>query len=86
MTKEQEVLDEILEELTRARNKFPGKNVTFAALVEEVGEVATAIFEESRSNVRKEAIQVAVMACRLILDGDETYEPWRKEKGLDTLA
>ena len=86
MTKEQEVLDEILEELTRARNKFPGKNVTFAALVEEVGEVATAIFEESRDNVRKEAIQVAVMACRLILDGDETYEPWRKEKGLDTLV
>ena len=86
MTKEQEVLDEILEELTRARNKFPGKNVTFAALVEEVGGVATAIFEEPRSNVRKEAIQVAVMACRLILDGDETYEPWRKEKGLDTLV
>lgn len=86
MTKEQKVLNEILEELTRARNKFPGKNVTFAALVEEVGEVATAIFEESRDNVRKEAIQVAVMACRLILDGDETYEPWRKEKGLDTLV
>lgn len=86
MTKEQEVMNEILAELTRAREKFPGKNVTFAALVEEVGEVATAIFEESRGNVRKEAIQVAVMACRLILDGDETYEPWRKEKGLDTLV
>ena len=86
MTKEEKVMGEILAELTRAREKFPGKNVTFAALVEEVGEVATAIFEESRENVRKEAIQVAVMACRLILDGDETYEPWRKEKGLDTLV
>ena len=86
MTSEQKVLDEILTELTKARTKFPGKNVTFAALVEEVGEVATAIFEESRENVRKEAIQVAVMAIRLILDGDEVYEPWRKEKGLDTLV
>ena len=43
MTKEQEVLDEILEELTRARNKFPGKNVTFAALVEEHRELASKI-------------------------------------------
>ena len=38
-----DLLSEILRELSRARAKFPGKNVTFAALVEEVGELATAL-------------------------------------------
>ena len=82
---EDALCSEILAELTRARAKFPGKNVTFAALVEEVGELATATFEESADRVRKEAVQVAVMAMRMILDGDHCYEPWRAEKGLDPL-
>ena len=77
--------DEILSELKRARAKFPGKNVTFAALVEEVGELATAIFEESRDRVRKEATQVAVMAMRVVLDGDHCFDHWRAEKNLDPL-
>ena len=81
----QALLEEIEAELERARAKFPGDNVTFAALVEEVGELATATFEESRANVRKEAIQVAVMAMRMVLDGDHTYEPWRASNGLDPL-
>lgn len=77
---------EILNELIRARTKFPGENVTFAALVEEVGELATATFEESRANVRKEAVQVAVMAMRMVLDGDHTFDTWRASKGLDPLT
>lgn len=81
-----DLTQEIANELARAREKFPGKNVTFAALVEEVGELATAIFEESADRVRKEAIQVAVMAMRVVLDGDHTYEPWRRERGLDPLT
>lgn len=85
MTEEERLSNEILAELNRARTKFPGKNVTFAALVEEVGELATALFEESSDRVRKEAVQVAVMAMRVILDGDHVYEPWRAEKGLDPL-
>ena len=52
MTKDAELMNEIFAELGRARTKFPGKNVTFAALVEEVGELATATFEESRDRVR----------------------------------
>lgn len=44
--------DDILAELQRARAKFPGRNVTFAALVEEVGELATATFEESAMRVK----------------------------------
>ncbi len=82
---EQRLADDILAELVRARTKFPGKNVTFAALVEEVGELATATFEESREKVRKEAIQVAVMAMRMVLDGDHTFDDWRAGKGLDPL-
>lgn len=83
---EQELADDILAELVRARAKFPGKNVTFAALVEEVGELATATFEESRERVRKEAVQVAVMAMRMVLDGDHTFDDWRESKGLDPLT
>lgn len=80
------LLNEIDAELGRARAKFPGKNVTFAALVEEVGELATATFEEPRANVRKEAVQVAVMAIRMVLDGDHTFDDWRASKNLDPLT
>ncbi len=79
------LLTEIRQELIRARAKFPGKNVTFAAMIEEVGEVATAIFEEPRENVRKEAVQLAVMAMRIVLDGDHTFDAWRASHGLDAL-
>jgi NTP pyrophosphatase (non-canonical NTP hydrolase) len=85
LTPEDRVLGEILAELERARAKFPGDNVTTLALVEEVGELAKATFSESRAAVRKEAVQVAVMAMRVILDGDATLDEWRKTKGLDPL-
>lgn len=81
-----ELLREIVAELIRARNKFPGNNVTFMALSEEVGELAKAMFSEPCANVRKEAVQVAVMAMRIILDGDHTLEAWRYMKGLDELV
>lgn len=82
---EQQLAADIARELAHARRKFPGMNVTFAALVEEVGELATATFEESRQRVREEAVQVAVMAMRMVLDGDHTYDQWRAERGLDAL-
>jgi hypothetical protein len=77
---------EILSELRRARAKFPGDNVTTLALVEEVGELAKATFEEPRVRVRKEAVQVATMAMRVVLDGDATLEGWRRDRGLDALV
>lgn len=80
------LLDEIRAELDRARAKFPGDNVTMLALMEEVGELAKATFEEPRENVRKEAVQVAVMAMRVVLDGDATVRDWRHSKGLDPLV
>lgn len=83
---ERVLLEEILDEVYRARSKFPGPNVTMFALMEEVGELATAMFEESRARVRKEAVQTACMAMRIVLDGDCTIEDWRAAKGLDSLT
>ena len=80
------LLVDIKSEVGRARAKFPGDNATFAALVEEVGELAKALMEEPTANVRAEAIQVATMAIRIILDGDTTMNDWREEKLLDHLT
>lgn len=81
-----QILAEIKKEVGFARSKFPGDNVTFAALVEEVGELATATFSQSRIDVRKEAVQVAAMAIRLVLDGDCTFDAWRAKFKLDPLT
>lgn len=83
---EEMLMVEILAELARARAKFPGENVTTLALVEEVGELAKATFSESRQRVREEAVQVAVMAMRVVLDGDSTLDDWRASHGLDPLV
>lgn len=86
MCKHNALIDSIVTELHSARTKFPGKNVTFAALVEEVGELATALFSEPADRVRAEAVQVAVMAMRIVLDGDHTFDAWREDKLLDALT
>jgi len=67
------VVKEVLEELGRARAKFqpfPSEHHGYAVLLEEVDE----LWEEVRSkdatpeNVRAEAVQVAAMGLRFILD------------------
>ena len=71
-------LVDVHEEVNRARAKFPAPNPTVAALAEEVGEAAKAALHirEGKSttwwDVYEEAVQVAAMACRLALEGDET--------------
>jgi Lar family restriction alleviation protein len=86
LTPERVLASEILAELIKARTKFPGDNVTGLALVEEVGELAKALIDESRARVREEAVQVATMAMRVVLDGDSTVDGWRQRKGLDPLV
>jgi hypothetical protein len=81
-----QLMFDIEAELIRARTKFPGDNVTMLALMEEVGELAKATFEEPAAAVRREAVQVAVMAIRVVLDGDATLAHWRATKGLDPLG
>jgi hypothetical protein len=80
-----EMLGEIREELTRARTKFPGRNLTLVALMEEVGELASAVMDKPREEVFREAVQVAVMAMRVWLDGDHSVEYRRSQNGLKPL-
>lgn len=74
---DEQFLKAVAAEVKRARTKFPGRNATNAALVEEVGEVSTALMFEPWNGVVAEAVQVAAMACRLATEGDATFEDWR---------
>lgn len=79
-------LDDVRAELIRARAKFPGDRIMTIALAEEFGELAKAVLDEPAANVRKEAVQTAVMAARIVLDGDGSVNEWRAAKGLDPLT
>jgi NTP pyrophosphatase (non-canonical NTP hydrolase) len=69
----------IRDELKAAREAFPGKTHMLCALVEEVGEVAKAMMEHDRKEgtsvqqVLREAVQVASMAIRLAVEGDDNF-------------
>lgn len=72
-------LVEVLAELRRAQAKFPDSVLSLAALMEEVGELAQAMLKVRAGKwpaerVREEAIQVAVMAMRVALEGDRSFE------------
>lgn len=72
----------LVQELAAARVKHPGTNVTTIALFEEVGEVAKALLDERGDRVWKEAIQTAVMAMRVAIEGDTSVDGWRNDNGL----
>lgn len=71
-------VSELLDQVRKARAKFPQPNPTVAALTEEVGELAQALLHirEGKHNdwwrVWDEAIQVACMALRAATEGDPT--------------
>lgn len=79
------IVDDILDELANARNKFSSNEDVLPALTEEVGELNQSILElkhepqkgKTHADVYKEAIQVAVMAIRVASEGDPnfTYDP-----------
>lgn len=79
-------LSEVRAELIRARAKFPGDRIMTLALAEEFGEMCKAVLDEPAANVRKEAVQTAAMAARVVLDGDGSVNEWRAAKGLDPLV
>ena len=61
-------------ELERAREKFPQNDHLFAALGEEVGELARELLEGGpRGRIREEAIQVACVAIRIAEEGDGDF-------------
>lgn len=66
--------NEIDAELSRARKAFASNAHMFAALTEEVGEVARALLEgQAPAELRKECIQVAAMAIRIMEEGDADF-------------
>jgi NTP pyrophosphatase (non-canonical NTP hydrolase) len=67
-------LESVVVELSRAKVKYPDPRRRFAALVSEVGEVATAFLRETPERVQEEAVQVAVVAMRIATEGDPTLE------------
>jgi len=74
-------LQELKQEIVFARHKFPSSDGCMNALTEEVGELAKAYFDEPWGHVWKEAIQVAAMACRAAVEGDETLLVIRQKRG-----
>ncbi len=66
-----ELLEQIEDEVSRARKKFPGTKHLNVALMEEVGELAQAQLQRrGDAAIRKEAIQVIAVAVRIIQEGD----------------
>lgn len=76
-------LEGVTSELVRARAKFPSSIHSHAALVEEVGEVSKALISESLDCVKTEAVQVAVMALRVAVEGDASFAVFRNMKHLN---
>jgi hypothetical protein len=77
-------LGEVYQELARARKKFPDSRCCTVALMEEVGELAQAMLKVAagkwpESRIREEAVQVAVMAIRVCLEGDSSISLYCEE-------
>lgn len=64
------VFRDLSAEFARACLKFPSGNNLNAALLEEAGELARAQLQNNVAEVYGEAIQVAVVALRIALQGD----------------
>lgn len=78
-TRVHEFLADVEAELHRAQTKFPDSVLCVAALMEEVGELAQAMLKVRagkwpRERIREEAVQVAVMAMRVALEGDRSFD------------
>lgn len=69
----------IRDELIAARKAFPGTTHMLCALTEEVGELHQAMMEHDRkqgtsaTEILREAVQVAAMAIRVAVEGDENF-------------
>lgn len=63
----------LAEEMAKARRKFPANQYLMSALAEEVGELAEAyMIEPNSAAMRKEALQVACVAMRIVTEGCNT--------------
>jgi hypothetical protein len=73
------VLSMIRGELNAARGQFPDSTHMMVALMEEVGELSQAMIDHDRDGsktaqqVLREAVQVATMAIRVAVEGDDNF-------------
>lgn len=70
MTLEETVKD-VLDELWHARSKFPAfhsGHEGYAVILEELDELWDAVRQDNYADARREAVQVAAMALRFIVD------------------
>ncbi len=66
---------EMREESKRALAKHPKHEHLLVALMEEVGELSRAHLEgEGTARIREEAVQVAALAMRIALCGDDDFK------------
>jgi hypothetical protein len=70
-----ETLEELAAEINRARKKFPRNTLLYTALGEEFGELGKALLQEGNGpSARREALQVACVALRILEEGDPVYD------------
>lgn len=71
---EDETIEDLDDELIKARTKFPGNRFLLAALMEEVGELAKALLQNKDPDEwMTEALQVACVAIRIFEEGDSSF-------------
>ena len=80
-------LNDVVDEVDRARDKFPDNKHMYAALAEEAGEVANALLERDYKHhdekplgnagydrhVWDECVQTAAMCLRVATEGDPSF-------------
>lgn len=92
MTKfDQQMFNDIIDELKRARTKFPYTEDLMTALTEEVGELAQALLDikykktKTARDVWEEAVQVANLAIRIATEGDSNFPQYNPSEAQKTL-
>lgn len=70
-------INDLSEEVSRARTKHPGSRLLFEALMEEVCELLNAALEgKPVEEIQKEALQVACVAMRIREEGSRIEAEW----------
>lgn len=87
-------LDSVRREMARIQEKWPGNENNLAALTEEVGELAKAMLEREyeptkgiqRGEIYREAVQVAAVALKIALFGDDSFSKSKPDWQLGGVA
>ncbi len=74
-------LTDLIDEVVRARAKFPHSKFLLTALGEEFGELCRAFLQQQGpERVREEALQVACLAMRIYEESDPLYDNMTPEE------